>query len=310
MTKIAFVYPGQGAQYVGMGKDFYENFECSKHIFQTADLVLNKNISKICFEGDEENLRQTVNTQPCIVAVEIAIFEALKSFGIEPHAVAGHSLGEYSALYSSGVLSLEDTFKAIQKRADEMSKIKGGKMAAVISDDMPLINKCIDEAKALGFVGIANYNSLKQVVLTGEDMAVDKACELLKEGGIRKVVPLAVSGGFHSPLMKKAAEDFAQILNEIKINNAKIPVYTNVDAKPETLAENFKDKMPKQIYSSVFWTQTVQNIVKDGITTFIEVGPGHVLSGLIKKTAPEAVVYSVSDTETLKTVLEELKVKI
>ncbi len=308
--KTAYVFPGQGAQYQGMGKDFFEKYEEAKKVFHTADKVLNKNISEICFYGSDEELKQTANTQPCIVAVEIAIFEVLKNLlDIEPCAVAGHSLGEYSAMYAAGVLSLEDTFMAIQKRANSMSSVNNGKMAAIISDDIDLISKCLNEAKSFGVVSVANYNSPKQVVITGVNEAVDKAMELLSANGIKKIIPLAVSGAFHSELMKNASRDFEGILEKIRINNSKIPVYTNVDAKAETLAENFKTKMPKQIYSSVYWTQTVQNMVKDGITTFVEVGPGKILSGLIRKTVPDIKVYNVSDLETLKTTIDEIKVK-
>ena len=308
--KIAYVFPGQGAQYQGMGKDFYDSFEIAKTVYETANRVLKRNISDICFYGSEEDLKQTVNTQPCIVAVEIAIFEVLKKeLGVEPCAVAGHSLGEYSAMYAAGVLNLEDTFLAIQKRAETMSTVHSGKMAAVISDDKELIQNCLKEAKSLGVISVANYNSPKQVVITGENEAVEKAMKLLSAGGIKKVIPLAVSGAFHSELMKSASKDFESILDKITINNSKIPVYTNVDAKSETLAVNFKEKMPKQIYSSVYWTQTVQNMVSNGITTFVEIGPGRVLSGLIKKTVPEINVYNVSDLETLKNTIDEIKVK-
>ncbi|MBQ7450152.1 ACP S-malonyltransferase [bacterium] len=308
--KFAYVFPGQGAQYQGMGKDFFENYEEAKKVFQTADKILNKNISEICFNGNEQELKMTVNTQPCIVAVEIAILEVLKKeLNIEPFAVAGHSLGEYSAMYAAGVLNLEDTFLAIQKRANSMSSVHDGKMAAVISDDIELINKCLNDAKSLGIISIANYNSPKQVVITGENRAVDEAMELLSANGIKKIIPLAVSGAFHSELMKISAEDFSSILDKIKINNSKIPVYTNVDGKPEILAENFREKMPKQIYSSVYWTQTIQNMVNDGVTTFVEIGPGRVLSGLIRKTVPDARVFNLSDMSTLKSTIEEIKVK-
>ena len=306
--KFAYVFPGQGAQFQGMGMDFCEKFEVSKNVYQTADLTLNKPISKICFEGNDEDLKKTVNTQPCIVATEIAMLEALnKELKIKPNAVAGHSLGEYSAMYCAGVLNMEYTFKAIQKRAESMSSIKNGKMAAVISDDLDLIKKCLDETKSEGIISIANYNSLKQVVITGENKAIDKAMALLTEGGIKKVIPLAVSGAFHCELMKKASKEFEKILDEITINDAKIPVYTNVDAALETKAENFKRKMPKQIYSSVYWTQTVQNMAKDGINTFVEIGPGRVLTGLIKKTLPDAVVYNVNSVETLNETEKSIK---
>lgn len=306
--KIAYVFPGQGAQFQGMGKDFYDNFKEARNVYENANSVLNRNISKICFEGPEDELKQTVNTQPCIVATEIAILEVLnKELGIKPDAVAGHSLGEYSAMYCAGVLNLSDTFKAIQKRAEAMSRVKDGKMAAVISDDMPLIDKCLKEAGDYGVVSVANYNSLKQVVITGEANAVDKAAEIMQENGIKKVIPLAVSGAFHSPLMKNAAFDFQEILEVVSVNDAKIPVYTNVDAKPEMSAEIFKQKMPQQIYSSVYWTQTVQNMVKDGIRTFVEIGPGRVLGGLIKKTEADAVVYNVNSVETMNETIKLIK---
>ena len=308
--KIAYVFPGQGAQYQGMCKDFFDNFGTAKKVFQTADKVLERKISDICFCGRDEDLKQTINSQPCIVAAEIAILEVLKEeLRFEPYAVAGHSLGEYSAMYAAGVLSLEDTFFAIQKRAEAMNTVQNGKMAAIISDDMILIKKCLNEAGTLGVISIANYNSPKQVVVTGENRAVDKAMELLSESGIKKVIPLAVSGAFHSELMKPASKDFESILDKITINDAKLPVYTNIDAKAETLAKNFKEKMPKQIYSSVYWTQTIQNMVSDGVTTFVEIGPGRILSGLIKKTVPEINVYNVSDMETLKNTIDEIKVK-
>ena len=308
--KFAYVFPGQGAQYQGMGKDFFDNFEAAKKVFEIADRVLDRNISEICFNGNDNDLKQTINTQPCIVAVEIAIYEVLKKeLRIEPFAVAGHSLGEYSAMYAAGVLSLEDTFLTVQKRAEAMNTLNEGKMAAVISDDMQLIDKCLNDAGALGLVSIANYNSPKQIVITGENQAVEKAMELLSVNGIKKVIPLAVSGAFHSKLMINASKNFEDILDKITINNSKIPLYTNVDAKAETLAERFKEKMPKQIYSSVHWTQTVQNMVNEGVTTFVEIGPGQVLSGLIRKTVPEINVCNVSNLETLKTTIDEIKVK-
>ena len=308
--KIAYVFPGQGAQFSGMGKDFFANYEIAKNVYETANKILEKNVSQLCFEGSEEDLKQTINSQPCIVATEIAILEVLRNLtNVQPNVVAGHSLGEYSAMYCAGVLNLEDTFIAIQKRANVMSTVKDGKMAAVISDNMELINNCLKEAREFGIITIANYNSLKQVVITGENKAVDKAMELLKNNGIRKVIPLSVSGAFHSELMKNASINFEKVLDKITINNAKIPVYTNVDAKAETLAEKFKEKMPRQIYSSVYWTQTVQNMVDCGITTFVEIGPGNVLSGLIKKTVPEVKVYNVFDLQSLNIVADEIKVK-
>ena len=308
VKKIAFVFPGQGSQSVGMGKDLYENFDAAKNVFDIADKVLEKSISTICFEGPEDDLKLTVNTQPSIVTMSIAALEAFKSqLNIEPSATAGHSLGEYCAMYASGVMDLETTLKAIQKRADLMGATKGGAMAAILNAPEGSLEKAIQEASSVGYVDVANYNSPAQVVITGDEAAVAKAGELLSAAGARRVVPLAVSGAFHSKFMENAGNEFASFVSELTLNNAFVPVFTNVDAQATVLSAEFKNKMPKQIYSSVQWTQSVQKMIEEGIDTFIEIDPGKVLAGLIKKIDANVNVYNVYDKASLEATVSSLK---
>ncbi len=307
MKNFALIFPGQGAQKLGMGKDLYENSVVARKVFEIADEVLGYSISDLCFNGTEEDLMKTINSQPCILTVSLAAYEAFKEkCSVRISAAAGHSLGEYAALYASGVLDIRTVLKLIQKRAslmNEAAEKTNGSMAAVIGlDDETVINitKQTDE------VYVANFNSPGQVVITGSKEQINNNLEKFKEAGARKVIPLSVSGAFHSPFMKEAAEEFAGFVNDCTFNNAKYNVYTNVDAKPELEAEVFKNKLPKQISSSVMWTQTINNITSQGITNFIEMGPGKVLAGLNKKINSELTTYNIYDFDSLNNVISEI----
>lgn len=309
--RIAFIFPGQGAQFVGMGKDLYDNYEKAKEVFEFANKILSKSVTDLCFNGPEEDLRQTINTQPAIVTMSIAALEAFKSeLNIIPKFTAGHSLGEYCAMYCSGVMDLETTLKAIQKRADLMNEVKGGSMAAILSAPAGSIEKALEQASKVGYIDVANYNSPKQIVLTGEDKAISKACELLTEAGARRVVPLAVSGAFHSKFLENASKEFSSFVENLDISSANIPVVTNVDASATISAQDFRNKMPRQICSSVHWTQTIENMIQNGVVTFVEIGPGCVLAGLNKKINPQVKTYNIQDTESLKDTISALKAEI
>ena len=308
VKKIAFIFPGQGAQVVGMGKDLYDNYGEAKKVFDIANNVLGKSITKLCFEGPEEDLKQTINTQPSIVTMSIAALEAFKSqLKITPSFTAGHSLGEYCAMYCSGVMDLETTIKAIQKRAELMSQVKGGTMAAVLNAPAGSIEKALEEASKIGYVDVANYNSPVQVVITGDENAVSKAGELLLEAGAKRVVPLAVSGAFHSKFLEGASKEFAEFVSVLDLSSASVPVVTNVDGAATISSEDFRNKMPRQICSSVHWTRTIENMIQNGVDTFVEIGPGKVLAGLNKKISSEITTYNIYDKESLETTISALK---
>lgn len=299
MSKIAFVFPGQGSQSVGMAKDL-----TNSKVFERFDAVTGRSISKLCTEGTDEELKQTVNSQPAILATSLALLEGIN---ITPDYVAGHSLGEYAALYAAKVIELDELIKLVQKRAELMNNAPAGAMTAILGLKQDKIEELISECSSEGIICAANYNTQIQTVISGEAKAIAKANELAKPMGAKRVVPLAVSGGFHSPLMKPVAEEFSKYIYDTNINDAEIPVITNVDAMPTVDKAELSSKMIKQMYSSVYWQQSVSYMVEQGVNTIVEIGPGKVLAGMIKKIAPDVNVYNICDKESIKCkILEEL----
>jgi [acyl-carrier-protein] S-malonyltransferase len=309
MSKLALIFPGQGSQTVGMGKNFFENADRAREVFHSVDSIMEKSLSQICFEGPDVELTQTIHTQPAILTVSIIAYELLKSkTDIDFSFVAGHSLGEYSALYAAGVLDLESVVKLVKKRSELMNNAPKGAMTAILGLSQDKVKEITDQASQNGVVTVANYNTMDQIVISGESAAVEYAGSLAKEAGAKRAIALPVSGAFHSPLMKEPAAEFEKEVNQYTFNKARIPVITNIDAEPTT--EGFDHKLVKQIYSSVMWTQTLQKMKDAGVDTFIEVGPGKILAGMVKKFDRKLRVYNVFDMESLETTLNVLSEKV
>ncbi len=311
MGKTALLFTGQGSQCTGMGKDFYEAYPCAKQVYDKFNEITGKNISKLSFQGSDEDLKMTINAQPCILAMEIAAFEALKSHcDLHIDFAAGHSLGEYAALYVAGVINLETAATLINARANAMSKVNTGKMSAIIGLCEQELKEVLKEASKKGYVDAANYNTPEQTVITGENDAIIAANELASQKGAKRVIPLAVSGAFHSKLMVDAAKEFEEFANKAELSDAKFPVVTNVDALPTVKAENFKAKMPEQIYSSVKWVQTLNYLKEQGVDNFIEIGPAKILSGMVRKTLKDVKISAISTKEDLEKVIDNYKVEV
>lgn len=280
---IAYVFPGQGAQFVGMGKDLYDNNALAKEMFEKANEILGFRITDIMFDGTEDDLKQTKVTQPAIFLHSVILAKTLGD-QFKPDMVAGHSLGEFSALVAAGALSFEDGLKLVAKRAGAMQKaceIKPSTMAAVLN----LPDEKVEEicAEVDDIVAPANYNCPGQLVISGTIEGIDKACEKLLAAGAKRALKLKVGGAFHSPLMQPAQDELAKAIEAAEIKTPVCPVYQNVDGKPHTDPAEIKENLIKQLTSPVRWTQDVENMIKDGATEFIELGPGSVLQGLVKK---------------------------
>ncbi len=305
MPGIAFVFPGQGAQHLGMGKELYDNYEEAARVFDSADRLAGYKLSEICFEGPIEVLNQTVYAQPALVAAGLAAYEVVKSRGIAPIMMAGLSLGEYTALVASGAISLEDALPLVQKRARLMQEavpLGKGAMAAIFGLDNQQIKSVCD--KEPGMVDIGNYNCPGQVVITGAKEGVDNVCRVLKEAGA-KVIPLAVSVPAHSQLLYDAAVQLKPRLEAIDWQEPRLAVVSNVNAR-ENQAHELADLLMKQIYYPVLWEQSVRYMMEK-VDYFIELGPGSTLSGLIKKIDKSRVLGQVNDVKTLDKTLEKVK---
>lgn len=304
MGKVAFVFPGQGSQFVGMGKEASGQNEKAAAVFAAADEALEFSISQLCFEGPEEELRLTMNTQPAILTTSIALLEWLKEeVELTPDYVAGHSLGEYSALVAVGAMSFRDAVIAVRARGSYMEEAVPagqGAMAAILGMDRgPLSEVCEQVTASYSPVQLANLNSPGQIVISGSAEGVAKAGEVAKEKGAKRVIPLNVSGPFHSSLMKPAAEKLQSKLAELTILDAQVPVVANTSAQPITSKENIFQSLVEQVSSPVLWEDSVLFMIELGVDTFVEIGPGNVLAGLIKKINRNAKVFSIQDTASL-----------
>ncbi|MBW9173295.1 ACP S-malonyltransferase [Clostridium estertheticum] len=310
MSKIAFIFPGQGAQYIGMGKELFENIEECKSIFNIADKELNFELSKLCFEGEIEELNITENTQPAILTVSIAALMALQKHGIKCDVTAGLSLGEYSALVCSGAMDFKDAVKLVKKRGRFMQEavpVGIGTMAAIIGLETSLVEEACNEAKASGIVEIANLNCPGQIVIAGEIEAVELACEKAKEKGAKRAIVLSVSAPFHSSMLKPAAEKLEIELKNIRFNDMTIPLMTNVNGDYVKNKDDIKDNLKLQVMSSVLWETTIKRMIKDGVDTFVEIGPGKVLSGFVKKIDRKLTIVNIEDMDSLNKAVELLK---
>jgi [acyl-carrier-protein] S-malonyltransferase len=303
MKPIAFLFPGQGSQYVGMGKEFYDNFSIARQIFEEADDTLHLSVSELCFKGPEESLRLTEITQPAVLTTSMAALKVLQmEKGMTPQFTAGHSLGEYSALVASGALTFSEAVKIVRLRGKFMQEavpVGEGAMAAVLGMEQDQVEKICEEVSSGEVLTPANFNCPGQIVIAGHSKAVERAIEKVKQEG-KKAVLLPVSAPFHSPLMKPAGERLEKALEEISVNDLKIPVVTNVEAEANQSKDRVKELLVAQVSNPVRWEESMRKMIEKGIEQVIEIGPGKVLSGLMKRIDNHVENKNLEDIQSLK----------
>jgi [acyl-carrier-protein] S-malonyltransferase len=311
MSKVAYIFPGQGSQSIGMGKDLFDNFAAAREVFEQADDALGFSLSELCFSGDEAELQLTANTQPAILTTSIAAFRVAESEGFaQPDFVAGHSLGEYSALVAAGVLNFADAVRTVRNRGTYMQEavpVCVGAMAAILGLDLASVEAGCSEAAQGQVCSPANINSPSQIVIAGNKEAVERACEILKEKGAKRAIMLNVSAPFHCALMMPAQERLAADLAGLIYDDAEVPVVHNVDAIASSDGSAVAEKLTQQVSSPVKWLQSVEAMSAAGVDTFIEIGPGKVLTGLVRQINREVRYGNIEDSVSLSSALELLR---
>ncbi|NOX90130.1 MAG: ACP S-malonyltransferase [Calditrichaeota bacterium] len=307
--KIGFIFPGQASQFVGMGKDLYDSFETAQKLFDRANEIVGFDLKKACFEGPEEELKKTHITQPAIFVHSIVVTQLIKENNLQPDGVAGHSLGEYSALVAAESITFEEGLRLVRKRGQlmyESGQNRPGTMAALIGLNEEQVNELCDRLKDKGIIQPANFNSPGQIAISGEVPVIKEAVELAKQMGAKKAVELVVSGAFHSPLMDQARTGLQEALEKTDIRDAKFPLYSNVTAKPVKKKEDIRALLYRQLTSPVLWQKSMENMISDGFTQFYEIGPGKVLTGLLKRINRQVPCQPVGTLENIKSLGDKI----